>query len=237
MSRKLISLSFILVLSLILISTANAADLVGWWAFDGDTLDSSGLNNEATLIGDPEYVEGWFGQAVFLDGDDYITMDGVADDIQGNDIGMNAWVKTADAGDWFSINSGTGGNVALLATDNQRLALYDDNGYEGHSTTIVTDDQWHMLTYVRRGGTGYIYVDGVQENSHEANFSLGADDRWSLGQEWDGEVPSDFLIGTIDEVRVYKGGLTDEEVMELFNHISDCLEATTCKWPNGSHDK
>jgi hypothetical protein len=232
MSGKLNYLSFILVLSLVLTYTVNAADLVGWWTFDGDTLDSSGLNNEATLAGDPEYVEGWLGQAVFLDGDDYITMDGVADNIQGNDITMNAWVKTADTGDWFSINSGTGGNVALLATENQRLAMYD-GGYEGHSTTIVTDDQWHMLTYVRRGNTGYIYVDGVQENSHQADFSLSADDRWSLGQEWDGEVPSDFLIGTIDEARVYKGGLTDEEVMELFNSSSTSATAWRPQPANG----
>ncbi len=233
MSRKLINLSFILVLSLFLRSTINAADLVGWWTFDGDTLDSSGLNNEATLAGDPEYVEGWLGQAVFLDGDDYITMDGVADNIQGNDITMSAWVKTADTGDWFSINSGTGGNVALLATENQRLAMYDDNGYEGHSTTIVTDGEWHMLTYVRRGGTGYVYVDGVPENSHEANFSLSADDRWSLGQEWDGDVPSDFLTGTIDEARVYKGSLTDEEVVELFNSSTTSATAWRPQPANG----
>ncbi|MBC8468839.1 MAG: LamG domain-containing protein [Planctomycetes bacterium] len=232
MSKKLFYLSHIIVFSLILTCTANAADLVGWWTFDGDTLDSSGLNNEATLAGDPEYVEGWLGQAVFLDGDDYITMDGVADNIQGNDITMNAWVKTADTGDWFSINSSTGGNVALLATDNQRLAMYD-NGYEGHSTTIVTDGQWHMLTYVRRGSTGYIYVDGVQENSHQADFSLSADDRWSLGQEWDGEVPSDFLTGTIDEVRVYKGGLTDEEVIGLFNSSTTSATAWRPQPANG----
>lgn len=57
-----------------------------------------------------------------------------------------------------------------------------DSGYEGHSTTIVTDGEWHMLTYVRQGNTGYIHVDGVQENSHEANFTFSADDRWSIGQ-------------------------------------------------------
>ncbi|MBL7184880.1 MAG: LamG domain-containing protein [Phycisphaerae bacterium] len=205
-----------LVLALILASAAGAADLVGFWKFDGGTLDSSGLGNEATLAGDPDFVDGWLGQAVFLDGDDYITMDGVADNVTSNDVTMSAWVKTTDHGDWFSVNSGTGGNVALFATDNQRAAMYDGS-YQGHSTTIVTDGQWHMLTYVRRGNTGYIYVDGVLENSHAPGFGLSPDDRWSLGQEWDTDTPSDFLVGTVDEARVYNGGLTDAEVMELFN--------------------
>ncbi|MHC4626082.1 MAG: LamG domain-containing protein, partial [Planctomycetota bacterium] len=204
-----------LALALVLASAAGAADLVGFWKFDGDALDSSGLSNDATLAGDPDFVDGWLGQAVFLDGDDYVTMDGVADDVTTNDFTMSAWVKTTDHGDWFSINSGTGGNVALFATDNQRAAMYD-GGYQAHSTTIVTDGQWHMLTYVRRGSTGYVYVDGLLENSHSPGFNLSPDDRWSLGQEWDTDTPSDFLVGTIDEARVYNGGMTDIEVAELF---------------------
>ncbi|MHC4351957.1 MAG: LamG domain-containing protein [Planctomycetota bacterium] len=216
MYRKSICLSLVLAIGLLLAGTVNAADLVGWWKFDGDMLDFSGLSNDAVPGGDPSFVDGWLGQAVFLDGDDYITMDGVADDVTSNDVTMSAWVNTTDHGDWFSVNSGTGGNVALFATDNQRAAMYD-GGYQGHSTTIVTDGQWHMLTYVRRGNTGYIYVDGVLENNHTPGFSLSPDDRWSLGQEWDTDTPSDFLVGTIDEARVYNGGMTDAEVAELFN--------------------
>ena len=56
-----------LVLALVLASAAGAADLVGFWKFDGDALDSSGLSNDATLAGDPDFVDGWLGQAVFLD--------------------------------------------------------------------------------------------------------------------------------------------------------------------------
>ena len=120
MYRKLTFLAFVLVLFLFLANGANAADLVGWWKFDGDALDSSGLGNDGTLAGDPEFVVGWLGQAIYLDGDDYVTMDGVADDVTSNNFTMNAWVKTTDNGDWFSVNDATGGNVALFATDNQR---------------------------------------------------------------------------------------------------------------------
>jgi hypothetical protein len=46
MSKKLLFLTlFALVLSLILTSAARA-DLIGWWRFDDDFLDSSGLGND-----------------------------------------------------------------------------------------------------------------------------------------------------------------------------------------------
>ena len=235
MCSKLIRLTLILMFGLILASPSNAADLVGFWTFDGDALDSSGLGNDGTLEGDPEYVGGWLGQAVFLDGDDYVTTDGVADDVQSNNVSMSAWVKTADHGDWFSINDVGGGNVALFATDNQRAAMYE-NSYQAHSTTIVTDDEWHMLTYVRRGNTGYVYVDGVLENTHDPGFSLSPDDRWSLGQEWDGDTPSDFLVGTIDEARVYNGGLTDVEVADIFNASTSSAAAWRPEPADGQMD-
>ena len=224
MFKKLIQLTFILVLVLTLADPMNAADLVGWWKFDGDALDSSGLSNDGTLAGDPDFVDGWLGQAVYLDGDDYVMMNSVADDITSNNFSMSAWVKTTDNGDWFSVNDAGGGNVGLFAIDNQRAAMYD-GAYEGHSTTIVADGQWHMLTYVRRANTGYIYVDGVLENNHDAGFSLSHDNRWSIGQEWDSDTPSDFLIGTVDEARVYNGSLTDAEVMDIFNSSTSSTAA------------
>ncbi len=79
MSKKLICLaSFVLVLGLVLTSTAEA-DLVGWWRFDegpGTTAyDSIGDGNDASFEGPPAWVEdGKFGKAVRFNGSsDYLT--------------------------------------------------------------------------------------------------------------------------------------------------------------------
>ncbi|MHC4434033.1 MAG: hypothetical protein ACYTBS_19495 [Planctomycetota bacterium] len=58
MCKKLVLLiSFALMLSLVLASaTATANNLVGWWKFDGDTLDYSGLGNDGTAIGNPTFI-------------------------------------------------------------------------------------------------------------------------------------------------------------------------------------
>ena len=146
---------------------------------------------------------------------DYLVIDPVADDITNNDITLTAWVKTADTGSiyWFSYNSSTGGNVALLAILGGRFAMYDVNVAEGHSRTLVNDLEWHHLAYTRIGDIGSLYVDGVLEGTHTANFNYSADDLWSIGQEYDaGPTASNFLTGSVDDVRIYDVALSHDEI-------------------------
>ncbi len=228
MCKKLIYLfCFVLVLSVALTSVADAAlpNLIGWWKFDGDTLDSSGLGNDGTAVGNPTFVVGKVGSgAIDLDGDDYVTMNGVADDVTSNDITLSGWVKTTDThGLWLSSNGAPGGNVnkALWSIDNGQAAMYDgaNSSYEGYSSTVVSDGEWHMLTYVRSRSTGYIYVDGFQENTHTANWDFSSTDRWSIGQEWDDLTASDFLTGTVDDVQIYNRALTLKEIEQVMAGI------------------
>ena len=80
MSKKLIYLvSFVLVLSLTLISTANA-ELVGWWKFDegsGTTAyDFSGNGNDGTLenAGAMGWEGGMNGMALRFEGGGYVSV-------------------------------------------------------------------------------------------------------------------------------------------------------------------
>jgi hypothetical protein len=201
------------------IGSASIQDgLIGYWPYDSDLLDYSGLDNHGTAVGNPTFVAGKVGSgALDFHGSDYVRMNAVSNDITNNDITLTAWVKTTDsAGDWFSCNTSTGGNVALWAITGGKAAMYDSR-YEGHSTTMVSDGNWHMLTYVRSGAIGYIYVDGVQENTHSANFNFSSNDRWSIAQEWDSGDPTDFLTGTIDDVAVWDRALTAGEIAYLYD--------------------
>ncbi len=197
-------------------------NLIGWWTFDegyGTTaLDWSGHENHATLVNGPQWVEGYFDGALEFDGSNYVTMDPVADDVKSNNVTLSGWVKTTDThGLWLSCNTASRGNVALWSIDNSRAAMYDgsDSAYEGYSYTVVSDGQWHLLTYVRSGSTGYTYVDGSLENTHAAGYNFSATDLWSVAQEWDSGGPSDFLVGIVDDVRIYNMALTPDQVVEL----------------------
>jgi len=151
--------------------------------------------------------EGRTGDGQVLDGNnDYIVLDAVADDMTDNDTAIGGWLKTTDGnGGFISINDSGGGNRLRLYIGKRGAGeplACDGGSYEADTNTRVDDGAWHHLMYVRRGSTGIWYIDGVQRSSHTANFVLQPNDRWSIGQEWDGGSPSDFMGAVYDEIRV-----------------------------------
>lgn len=223
MSKKLIY--FVLVLSLVSASITKA-NLIGWWRFNDDFLDSSGLGNHGIPKGNPTFVQGHSGSGLELDGDDYVVIDAVADDFTDTDITLSAWVKTSDSSaDWFSCNSGNRGNQVRLSIEGGKFC-FDTDSKHALSTTTVSDGKWHLLTFVRSGNTGYIYVDGVMENSYEpaSNYASNyagytgdftSSDLWSIGQEWDPGGPSGFLTGIVDDARIYDRALSEAEILVI----------------------
>ena len=219
MSKKLIYLaSFALVLSLVFTSVAGAGHLIGWWKFDGDTLDYSGLDNHGTAFGNPTFVDGTIGSgALDFDGDDYVTMDGVVDDFTGDDVTMVAWIKTTTTGegDWFSMNPQSG-NQYLLCILNGDIRFWE-GGWQPAAGVTVNDGLWHHIVATREDMYVKIYVDGVYQSagSYTSTVTFSTGDRWSIAQEWDGSTPSDFYTGTVDDVRIYDRALTQEEIAWL----------------------
>ena len=63
-----------------------------------------------------------------------------------------------------------------------------------------------------------IDVDAVQQSTHSADFDIAAETRWSIGQEWDDSVPSDFLVGTVDDVQFYSYPLSAAEIKALYDN-------------------
>jgi hypothetical protein len=195
-------------------------NLIGFWKFDegygGTSFDFSGHGNHATLGGNPQWVEGVSNNALDLGGSDYVVIDGVVDDITTTDITLNAWIKTTQTseGNIFTCNDSASEHPFMFGIDSGNLYVNEVNDV-GDFPPAVNDGQWHMVTYVRDGTRGYIYIDAVQAGTYNAGFSLDTATRWSIGQEWDGTTPSDFFVGTVDDVRFYNTALTQAEIAEL----------------------
>ncbi|MGD8499817.1 MAG: LamG domain-containing protein [Phycisphaerales bacterium] len=227
-------------------------NLVGWWKLDegsGTTaLDWSGYDNHATFVGDPEWVDGIIDGALELSGNDFVRMDSVADDIPSNDMSMGAWVKFTSAGEEgiLCVNTGGGGNVILMEHDGPQIGMWESS-YEVWSGVALDDGEWHHVMYTRSGSVGSLYTDGVLRGTHTAEFTLSSSDRWSIGQEWDSGGPSEFLVGTVDDARVYKKVLTQAEIIEVMRgdptlawnasptsgSVPDIEEATPLSWSAG----
>ncbi|MHC4146996.1 MAG: LamG domain-containing protein, partial [Planctomycetota bacterium] len=227
-------------------------DLIGWWKFDeghGDTaLDWSGHGNEGTLRGDPLWVEGTLNGALDLS-NDYVVIDGVVDDITSTDITLSIWVKSTQTnqGDLFAANDSASAHPLEFYIEGGRPGRYDGGDTTYSAAPLVADGQWHMMTYVRSGNTGYIYVDGVQVAMDSASFDLSTVTRWSIGQEWDDTSPSNFYTGLVDDARFYNKALTAEDIKQIMrgdllaawepspanNSISDVWRAASVSWSAG----
>jgi hypothetical protein len=196
-------------------------NLIGWWKFDetgGDiAVDFSGYGNDGELRGAPVRVEGILGGALDLMGDDYVVIDGVVDDITSTDITLSIWIKSGQGnqGDIFAANDSGSGHPLEFYIEGGYPGRYDGGDATYTTAPLVADGQWHMMTYVRKDNTGYIYVDGVQAVEDSASFDLSTITRWSIGQEWDNANPSNFYVGMVDEARFYNASLTAEQVQEL----------------------
>ena len=209
--------------SLIFVAICSASvrdGLIGYWPYDGNTLDYSGLDNHGTAFGNPIFVAGKLGsQALHFNGGDYVTMDGVANDFTDDDVTMAAWIKTTTTseGDWYSLN-GTNGQYLLCILGGD-IRFYE-GGWEPAAGVTVNDGAWHHIVATRENMYVKIYVDGVRRSSASYNSTvrLDAGDRWSIAQEWDGSTPSDFFNGTVDEVAMWNRALTAEEMAYLYNN-------------------
>jgi len=228
MSKKWIyTIFFVLVLGLVLMSAADAADpdLVGYWKFDetsGTTAqDATGNGNDGTLNGDPQWVAGMLGGALEFDGEgDYVDI--------GNDpifnitgqITVACWIKVSQFTDsWqaiFTMGDDSWRLQRQTTTDNLCWACTGVTGTPGdwwlYGDVNVNDGEWHHTAGVYDGSKYYLYVDGeldaFKDTSGTMSISsypvmIGANAQQS-GREFE---------GIIDDVRVYKRALTDTEIL------------------------
>ena len=155
---------------------------VGWWKFDegSGTIanDSSGQENNGTLLGDPTWVPGVFNDALFFDGLDQSVQvnDSSSLDLATDGVTISAWFQTwvtgavapivskgfSDSNGYHGIFMGLDANGHLEvkvgdATSGQLLDFSTQN--------VFADNQWHQVVVVidQTGFNASISVDGKQQ--------------------------------------------------------------------------
>jgi hypothetical protein len=163
------------------------------------------------------------GNAFYFDGtSNYISMDGVTNEDYTNGATIELWVKpelksadlsNSDRSVIWANNTPTGFNHYVLVYNSvdKKMALW--------GTSVVFDidmnDIWnHVAVILRKNQPSYIYVNGRQMATFtDAKDPLLSNSGFSIGQEWDGEDPSDFYAGAIDELRIWNKALDEAEML------------------------
>jgi hypothetical protein len=219
MCKKLTCLAAVaLVLGLI---GSASADLVVHWALEegsGTTAtDSSGNGNDGTFNGAPEWVEGKLGGGLHVRGDtdqDYVvfTLPGGATVWETGTIAI--WVKLDSlgqdqysspftnhtpnsAGIQFDVDGGTPGN----------FRLNPGGQFFGPATT-----EWTHLALTFEGGNATFYYNGEEATTAAMSDSQRTFNEFAIGLN---RNHTNWMAGTIDELRVYDHPLTAAEIQTI----------------------
>jgi hypothetical protein len=122
-----------------------------------------------------------------------------------------------------ALNSGDGGaNLALVQwiTGPANVNYYDDLlGTNVYGSTSAPASQWsHVALTIDAAGNGKLYINGALGQSFSTSATVPSTARFSLGQEWDGTTPTEFFVGDIDEVAVWKSVRTPTELVADMTH-------------------
>jgi len=195
----------------------DTANLVGYYALDGNANDSSGNGYNGTEMNGPTYAAGVDGQAVQLSGvEQYIDMGTPAAWPSGTaGRSMAGWAMTnlVDAGfRWIAAyGSPATGQAMFIGMDG--TDLYGG----GYANDVMIPGFWEVgewyhigLTY--DGATARLYADGVEVASAPMNWNL-VPSRAHIGRQVNDAF--EFWSGAVDEVRIYDTALSADEMAWL----------------------
>ena len=235
--------------------------LLGWWTLDEGTgmtaVDWSGHGNHGVIIGDPQWVDAYYGPALDFAGDDHVDTSNTTDLTTWT---IAAWVRspaapaaTAATGpihrernyaiDWNHADETFRGTAVMAA----------DGTWYAASFLPLEANTWHHLTATFDGTSLNAYRNGTLITSTPVAVEVPDPEPASLklGRH---AAAANFFEGVIDDVRLYDKALSEEEILQVMRGnpllaadpdpdpgaTVDIRDATAIRWSAGdtavSHD-
>jgi hypothetical protein len=211
---------------------------VAHYTFDDCTArDLSGHGYDGVIHGAPTCVSGPRGGALRFNGTtDFIQIAQLGTSSQlRTAVTVTGWVKALryTTTDHF-ITILTNGNSASLVTPFSVVYIVDASGnlkasvrFTGAGNQVFirnltgvagAEDAWTFFAWTFDAGTIRIYRDGLIADSVSTGFAELA--RTTLPSEIARDLPgvTEFLIGTLDDIRVYDGALSGSAISSLYGN-------------------
>ena len=213
-----------------------ALELLGYWPFDNQSAnDESGNANHVTLSGEATYGAGQFGGALVLDGTrDFASNAAPSNVLKPTDqFAISVWVNSQENNSEGTVLS-LGDHYAVRINANTTAQSFfdfrpDANGWLNSvgdpniaGETVANDGLWHHVVAQKTASGMELYIDGVKAASASVDVPTilpvdynALSQALFIGAHGNGATASDFF-GMIDEVRVFRGALTPEQVNNLY---------------------
>ena len=206
--------------------------LVSYWSFDKDTINGDTVedlcgDNDGEMINDPEVVNGVYGQALKFSGANHVEVpDSESLAFETGEVSVTVWVYFNSATAYGGIVEKGPGNardvpLVLREIDNgtvefdlRTTAVDPRVRLSLNSELVMPLGEWLCLAGTYDGKEAKFYIDGELANSREFVEGFQANnDPLMIG--WDSFAEDRHFNGIIDEVRVYKKALTEQEINQV----------------------
>jgi len=196
--------------------------LVAHWPLDeaqGTTAYDNTANCDGTLMGSPVWQPdvGMVDGALQFDGVDDYVVTGAAPNPEMDAYSVLAWIKGGAPGQ--AVLSQIGKANWLCAEPSEgalmtELTMSGRNGSSLDSQAVITDGNWHRISFVWDGSYRRLYVDGVVEaEDTQDNLDISSNGLYfGTGKAME---PGTFWSGLIDDVRIYNVALSAERIAAL----------------------
>ncbi len=199
---------------------------IAHYTIDGNADDSSGNNLHGTLMGEPSFEAGIFGQALVFDGiDDYVQLPAGFDDFSPG-ITISVWAKPAAATTWARFvdfgNGPNSDNVYLSrngTTTNLTYSHYRGNTSAGAvtATGALNLNEWQMYVAVmNNAGNVTLYRNGlpVQTGTIAQMPNILIRNNNYIGESnWADDA---FYSGLMDDIQIWNYPLTADQVADMY---------------------
>ncbi len=220
----------------------DSASIAGAWLFDegngGEAKDISNNKNDGMLVGDPQWVDGKFGEALDFNGtNDYVEIPDNAslditdnititawifkrsDDIHGGTI-VSKWKQTGDVWAYVLYGLGdSGGGFRLRWDDSSQTNL--EGPYQ------LPNDEWLHYAATYDGSIMKVFQNAKEIENIAADKKINSEDN----PVWIGnDGYQQHFSGILDEIAIFNAALDESDIMDVMNKG---LASISAVYPSG----
>ncbi len=208
--------------------------------FKGDTVvEKSGRGYDGAINGKvTQSKDGKFGNAAHFQLGSFLDLDGPnidPDDIPTEGMSIVAWINVEAIADMAIFNARAGDNTWLVHPEARGSGKYRWLNRSPGGATIFDiragdnkDNQWQHYagTFSRADGLAVLYINGKNAGEEKARVGTPIAGDWDQGARVGYNIDNNRpFAGLMDDLNVWKRGLTEEEVNIIMNDGVDAFLA------------
>ena len=208
--------------------------------FDGDTVvEKSGRGYDGAIQGKiTQSNDGKFGKAGLFAASSFLDLDGPnvdPDDIPTEGMSIVAWINVEAISDMALFNARAGDNTWLVHPEARGDGNYRWLNRSPGGTTIfdiragkneANEWQHYAGTFSRDEGKAVLYINGKNVGEEKARVGTPIAGDWDQGARVGFNIDNKrSFMGLMDDLNVWKRGLTEEEVNAIMNDGVDAFLA------------